>query len=379
MDNHGIRRFYYAKQLPARAVAIANVRSTPSLPSDLTDIRNTPFGGGALTATPAQGGPAVDAAVPGNTVVLSGHSQYLLENQFFELTNEVDATGSPYYFRHPLPSNQVEQVSIVGLDGTPVTSGWKLSNGEILHDLDGAAYRVSYYDHQALRRQLLQYQPVMTRALAPAARNYSLTPGGLLSVVDAAASYRLRFTGDNSFSVLPPYGVPPSDPWHVRVRFNLRPVLPEWANQPFLPVRPYLQASWVPGRVLASDLIEFERSPIWFDPMVGQYPDILVYDKNYQLRLALDGVPVSLSRPNDKGYLFPWRTSQIVDMDPARGRVQVNVDLEPGDVVFGFYSYGEPDFVFRALDVNPFSNPDVKDRLVEFYWADRSYDIPPRP
>jgi len=56
----------------------------------------------------------------------------------------------------------------------------------------------------------------------------------------------------------------------------------------------------------------------------------------------------------------------------------VNVDLSPSDVIFGFYSYAEPDVLFTQLDVNPFSNPALKDKVIEFYFADRANIIPDR-
>lgn len=43
------------------------------------------------------------------------------------------------------------------------------------------------------------------------------------------------------------------------------------------------------------------------------------------------------------------------------------MDLEPDDIVFGFYSYVEMDFIYRDLDINPYSNPDVKDKVLRFY------------
>ena len=163
--------------------------------------------------------------------------------------------------------------------------------------------------------KLLQYLPVMANAAAPGPRQYVFLPGGSLTVADATQTYRVRFTRNNGYTVQTPYGVPPSDPWYMRIGFNLRPVAQEWAVQPFVPKMPYLLATWVPGTILSKNLIEFERQPVWFDPTVGQYPDVLVYDKNYQIQYALDGLPPNLKRPPDKGWLFPWRTSQILDMD----------------------------------------------------------------
>jgi hypothetical protein len=373
-----VARFNYSADLPARAVAIARVAARPSRPADLVDINSTAWEPGSLVATPKPAGAAVDASALGHTVVLSGAAQYLLANQFAEITDEIDADGNPFYYRHPLPSDRIDKVSITDLVGNPVTSGYAVRGGAVLHSFDGAPYWVSYYESQVRRTRLLQYRPVLERGTKAEGRMYLRTPGGLLTVPDQDKSYRLRFTEMNGYTVLPPYTAPPNDPWYARIRFNLRPVPFEWAGQAFLPRRPYMLATWVPGKVLARNLIEFERKNIWFDPLTGQYPDILVYDRDYQVKHALDGVPPRLDRPMDKGFLFPWRTSRIVDIDPLHGRVQVNVDLETDDAVFGFYSYAEPDIVYRAIDLNPFSNPAVKDKVVFFYQKSQSEADPVR-
>jgi hypothetical protein len=96
-------------------------------------------------------------------------------------------------------------------------------------------------------------------------------------------------------------------------------------------------------------------------------PDILVYDRDYNLKFALDGVQPDLTKPADKGFLFPWRAGQILDVDPLNARCHVGVELQPDDVIYGFYHYVEQDFVYHGIDINPFSNPEVKDRVVRFF------------
>jgi hypothetical protein len=118
----------------------------------------------------------------------------------------------------------------------------------------------------------------------------------------------------------------------------------------------------------APNLIDFERKNLWFDPIVNQRPDILVYDRDYNLKFALDGVQPDLMRPADKGYLFPWRAGQVIDQDPLNARCHVGVDLQPDDIIFGFYYYAERDFLYQGVDVNPFSNPEVRDRVVRFFY-----------
>jgi hypothetical protein len=258
------------------------------------------------------------------------------------------------------------------LNKNPV-SGYLVRNNTLYHSFGGDPYWVQYYADGILRQDLLRYRPVLSRASAATPNTYVFTPGGLLTVF-STASYWIRFTAQNGWQLLPPYNVPLNDPWYPRVRFNLRPVAREWAQQPFSPTSPYMLASWVPGKVLAANLMEFERQPAYFDG--NNFPDILVYDKDWNLKYALDG-----SDPTariDKGYLFPWMRSQFVGMDEAHARVQVQVTLDPSDQPFAFYNYVEKDVVLRTLDINPFTRPEMKDKIIEFYYADRTDDIPPR-
>jgi hypothetical protein len=55
-------------------------------------------------------------------------------------------------------------------------------------------------------------------------------------------------------------------------------------------------------------------------------------------------------------------------------RVQVAVTLDPTDICYGFYSYQEPDIVFTDLDVNPFTNQNVRNRIVQFFYKPHSSD-----
>ena len=50
--------------------------------------------------------------------------------------------------------------------------------------------------------------------------------------------------------------------------------------------------------------------------------------------------------------------------DPLNARVRVNVDIANDDIVFGFYFYEELDLIYTTLDVNPFANPAIRNRIV---------------
>ena len=376
MSIPGVPRFHYTRTIPARAVGIARVVAKPATPQDLVDIDNlvltTARGPGALTVAPYPTGLAVNAFSLNNSVKFSGFLTYLLQNQSFEITYQADASGNPLYYQHPFELKNVNNVAVFDLSGNPVT-GFRIENNTLFHSLDGSPYWVRYYADGILRTDLLNYQPAMANVTYPTTVSYSFTAGGLLTLFNTG-TYWLRFTAANGWQLLPPYNVPSNDPWYPRVRFNLHPVPLEWSRQPFTPCIPFLMASWVPGKVLASNLVEFERQPAYFDGV--NYPDILVYDAKWNLKYALDGGNPSANI--DKGYLFPWMQSQFINMDAAHSRCQVNVALADDDQPFGFYNYAEMDVVFRALDINPFTTPQMKDTLIEFYYAERGADVPPR-
>jgi hypothetical protein len=220
--------------------------------------------------------------------------------------------------------------------------------------------------------ELLQYQPVLSRDPNNAGpSSYVMTPGGILTLY-SSGQYSIRFTQTNGYSLMPTYGDQPNDPWYPRIRFSLRPVAMEWGQQLFSPSQGYMLATWVPGKVLASNLVELERQPAYFDG--ATYPDLLIYDQDFNLKYALDGTP-----PNsrvDKGTLFPWRRNQFISFEQAHSRCLLAVDLDPTDQVFGFYYYSERDLLFRNLDINPFTNPSLRGKVIEFYYADRSDTIP---
>ena len=77
--------------------------------------------------------------------------------------------------------------------------------------------------------------------------------------------------------------------------------------------------------------------------------------------------------PNN-GLLYNWKYHQFVAIDPFLARVQFSVTLDPIDICYGFYSYQEPDIVFTGLDINPFTNQTVRNRIVQFYYKNDGVD-----
>jgi hypothetical protein len=235
--------------------------------------------------------------------------------------------------------------------------------GFIYHD-KSLVLSVRYNDRGFIRTQFLVYTPAMTQnPFAAGALNYTFTQR--LLTVAGTGTYYIRWTRPNGYQILPPYGDLPNDPWFPRIGFNINPWAPEWAHQLFNPQPPYLLATWVPGKVLTPSIIEFERKQVFF--YGGNYPDVLVYSSDYTLKFALAGSP-------GKGLLYNWKYHQFVAIDPLLARVQVAVSLDPTDICYGFYPYQEPDIVYTDLDVNPFTNQNVRNRIVQFYYKPHSLD-----
>lgn len=369
----GLFQIRYLSRIPDGAIPICRVKARPDSPQELIDIYNytlpPPLDQADLSVRMYYGGPdspvwRADSLL--QSLEISGTTQYLIENQFFELTWRTNPDGEPLYYWHPLASSRIESASVVDAAGRE-QSGFTVENGRLYHSMSNGPYWVKYSSDGLTYRQLLRYLPAVDRGRTASDRFYTLSLGGVLTV-DRSTPLWIRFVDHSGWKILPPYSTPLTDPWWVRVRFNLKQVPPEYAVQPFVPFRPYMPASWVPGAVIAPRTIEFERKWIYFDGET--YPDVLIYGADGSFKYALSGAPPS-SRI-DKGYLFRWQTGQFSGIDEKHARVEVLVDLEPDDVAYAFYFYREPDVVFQTLDVNPYTNSRVRESIIEFYFARRS-------
>ena len=107
-------------------------------------------------------------------------------------------------------------------------------------------------------------------------------------------------------------------------------------------------ATWVPGKLVADKTIEFERKRIFWDG--EKYPDVLVFNKDYELKFALDGNPAE--SVEKQGYVYPWSRSHFQQICPRTSRVPVDVDIEPDDIIYGFYFYEELDLIYTNLAIN---------------------------
>jgi hypothetical protein len=376
MTNRGVQEFYYTATLPSRSVAIAQVSTPPTTPASLTDINNTPYLSGDLSIrklltldTSSPDFLAPDYNVP---VTIYGATEYKIYNQFFEITNQLLADNiTPAFYVHTLPSNIDQNVVIIDLQGNPINTTVDINADLILqtgnliyHTLNGNPYRIRYVDSSGyLHTDLLQYNPVIVASIYSASSNTYTLSGRFLTVA-STEKYYLRFTQANGYYVLPPYNAQPNTPWYPRIRFGLTPPAPEWALQNWLPQRPYLLAAWVPGTALDTSLIQFERQQLYYDAL--NLPDILVFNSDYSIKYALDGsAPGS---PIKRGTLYNWQRGQIQYVDPYKGRIQIAVPIDSTDIIYGFYSYSEPDLIYTTLDINPYTNSNVKNMIVEFYF-----------
>jgi hypothetical protein len=380
--NRGVQFTYYTSTLPARSVPIAHITTPPETPEQLTDVNNTVYAPGTLTMTmndsPFTVFTSADIEV---SVAITGDLNYKFTNQFFEVTDQVDGSNNPLYYQHLLPIG-VTSVTILDLQGNTVPSGYVIrtltrgtsTNNYLLHSFANVnntvtpfvPHQVRYVDPSGfLHLEILKYFNVIAKDPFNATPSTYTSNTILMTVFSSSTTYYVRWFAENGYQALVPYNDIPNDPWFARIRFNLLPTPPEWATQVWTPQRPNILATWVPGTAISQHLIQFERRPIYFNN--NQYPDILIYDQNFVLKYALAG-------KTGNGFLFPWRLNQFVDIDPNSGIIQVAVEVDPTDIIYGFYSYAEIDVIFKSLDVNPYTNPAVRNRVIQFYQKTNGVD-----
>lgn len=363
----GVQYWYYTRTLPARAVGVAKVTAPATTPAQLTSINNSVLNAGSLsvwkTSSNPAGPPDWQAPALHQSVQISGSTFYFIDNQFFQVTNTASAKGTPMYYQHLLPVGVV-QIVITDINGVLVPNVDSLVQGNVYyHSLDGAPYYIRYITPAGNRETyLLRYDPVFAR-VALAATNNGYVYGGKNLGLPTADPFWIRFVQNNGYMLMPSYTYLSNIPWYPRIRFGLSPPPMDWATQNFSVSRGYQLASYVIGKVLSSSLVEFERKDIYLDPT--QLPDILVFNADNSLKYALDGS--ASNAPKRKGTLYNWKRGAIQSLDSSSARVSISVDLSPTDIVYGFYSYYEPDVIYTALDINPFTNPQIKNSIIEFY------------
>lgn len=373
MAPRGIAEWYFTKHLPSRAVSVAHIDGGVFTPADLVDVNNTPYQQGTLgvwKSTSVLTNPP-DFLPPdyGQSVAISNSTLYYVSNQYYQITNQA-VNGVPLYYGHPLPQG-VSAVSITDLSGATQQSTILISNQILYHDLSGGPFQVHYSLLTGfLVTEMLQFNPAMREGVySPAVDSY-ITTGRLIQVA-SNGTYYIRFTRPNGYRVLPPYNSLPNTPWFARISYSLTPVAPEWPRQVFLPRRPYVLASWVPGIVIGANFIEFDRKNIYYDG--SHLPDVLVFDSKGNIKYALDGT--APGSPRRRGNAYPWKRGLIKEgIDVTNARVEVLVPLSADDVVYGFFSYKEPDVLYSAVDINPFTNPHVRNAVVRFYFKSDGAD-----
>jgi hypothetical protein len=365
MATNPVIQFYYGQTLPPNSVAIAQVSAPNYTPADLTNINNFNILNqgnlGIWKSTSSLSGPADFTAPDYNQqVIISASDTYYIQNQFFQITDIADGSGNGLFYFQTLPLGATG-VAIVDLNNNPVIAPSLTEDGVLYHSCDGGAYLLTYIDSTGfIVSTLLQYNLTISPAASPNSNNYTLV-GALLTVFNSG-DYYIRFTQANGIQVMPPYTNPSNMPWNVRIRSGITPPLPEQATQPYVPVSPYLFATWVPGTYLGQGIIQFERPNIYYNG--AMMPDVLIFDENYNIKYALDGTPPG--QISTKGYVYPWAKGLFNAIDTTNARVMVTVDIDTTDIIYAFYYYAEYDYLYGLLDVNPFTNPIIKNTQITF-------------
>ena len=364
----GIDRFYYATAVPERGTAIAQVTSSIITPAQKVNILNNTYLPGNLDIWIYSDGdsPAPNFSTGDYNIstLISGSMSYILGNKFFEITDQFDQQGNPLYYSHTFISNFgtiiVGSATVLDLQGNIIETS-NVNSSTYYHSMDGKAYQIRYYDSSTgvTETVLLNYAPAVL---------YNLT-GNVLSV-NSIRDHSIRFIKESGYKVTAPYDTPSYLPWFPRISFPIGNAIYEYNNQYFDPKKPYMRGSYVVGTVVSDlnqnfpNIIEFDRKNIYVSS-TNRFPDILIFDKYNNFKYALQG---STSGKINRGNLYHWRGMEISNIDPYKARVQVTVDIESTDIIYGFYSYLESDFIFTSLDLNPITNPVIKDNIIYFYY-----------
>lgn len=363
----GIAQFAYTMDLPTDAIALASISSTLTTPADLVDILNNPYLPASLgiwRASTASTSPA-DFVCPdyNQPVVISGSVEYNIDNQFFLITSITDANSNPMWYVHNISSLASGVISVLDLSGNLVTSDYTVVDNYLYHSLIDQPYLVEYTDQYGyIHTDLMQTNLIIgPNSFQAGATTYMLV--GRTLTVGSNGPYYIQFTQPAGYLALDPWTSQPNSPWYMKIRYPLNPFPTEWATQIFNPASPYILAAYVPGKVYSNNIIQFERPNVYIN--TASLPDILVFNSDFSIKYALDGsAPGS---PRTKGTEYAWQRGAIISIDSYSARVQLSVEIDPTDIVYGFYSYVEMDVIFTAIDINPFTNPVVKNRYVEFY------------
>ena len=381
-SNLGVANFYYTQSLPPTGVAIAYVTTPLNTPADVTNIDNQVFLPATLgiwkSTSDSSGTPDFLAPDYNISTMISGDPSYsyVIQNQYFEITTYFAVSASllsrPLYYKHQLPAGATS-ATILDLSGNVVTTQpFEVVNGVLYHDCDGSAYRVRCVDASGyLDISLLKYNLVLIPNLIAASETQFLYAGGRSFTLPPTTNASIRFLKQAGYQVFPPYGAMPNAPWYLRIGYSVQAFPADWAKMPFQPSRPYLLGTWVPGKVLDKTLVEFERPNIY--PNAYYLPDILIFKADNSIKYALEGgfnTPTSGANTQTKGSLYNWSRGMFSasTTDFYKSRVDLSVTLDPTDIVFGFYAYNETDYLLTDLDVNPFTNPAVKNQVIRIYY-----------
>src|SRR5208283_3648438 len=269
MANQSPFHLYYTAKLPSRSVPIAYLSTPAATPAQLTSVNNALEipNQGTLTVRQESGSSTFTAPDLNVPITVSGDTTYIVGNQFLEMTDQAD-NEEPLFYAHLLPAG-VANVTILDANGNQETDFVIRSISRdgvvgvyLLHNFDAAPRQVRYVGNNGyVYTQLLYHTPVIRWSpIAATSQTYTLV-GGVMNV-ETIGVYYVRFTAVSGYQVIPPYNDLPNVPWYARVRFGLNPIAPEWANQNWLPFRPYILGTWISGNVASSNLITFERAPI---------------------------------------------------------------------------------------------------------------------
>lgn len=333
--------------------------------------------------------------------IISRYSELLITNEY--IRDEIGRL-KPLFYTHDLPqgSSKIRLEKFVNGHSIEISSGYKWVESRrrlytnYLNEYDTergdyVLYYVNYIDEDGNgHREMLNPQPAAREAtwedIDP--DTGELIGGDLLiyskTLTSSAYSYTMNQVGTYFYrpysqSLIRPLGTrqsTPEEPWIMKFSAGrLHAVtngaariysLPEYNTQPFYPSIPYLNAINENVEIVNDHVIFFRRDYVYIRPDLGFHCQLVITD--------FEGNVVQVLSTNSSLEGERWAdtdvfidTQSIASWDNYGGFVTIGTKILPSYSVRATYVYRSRELDYTALNLNPFLNRSIEDKMIVFY------------
>ena len=312
----------------------------------------------------------------------------------------------PLFYKHDLSAETtVTEVRVFDRNQKEIDDSiytWVAATKTLYHNLpfsfdeetgDHSVYFISYLDANLERKtSLLQTDRAYKEHLAadgaidPTKRTYSVgDAGGAFTITinynAPAQVYYFQAIKGGQIRPLLPARTDADDSWFMRFtngeiyvttdgsprRFHV----PEYVDQPFLPVQPYKYAAFDDADIVSRRIVRTKRWPLEIDTTANRFVDILVTDELDQPLRGYTNNPARTFWSDISGKFTATRLTQIsttnVSFNNRDGFIYLDTDLESGNKVVVSHYHKEEDLEYIWYNLNPIYNRSVLGKRIIFY------------